>query len=81
MKKMVYALIAGVVITLITGFASNPPSGFEGITHYGYPLTWRTGPVRLAATAHFDVINFIGDGIFWFVVCGVLIYLWAKLKS
>ena len=81
MKKIVYALIAGVVITLIAGFISNPPSGLEGVTRYGYPLVWRVVPVILDATAHYDVVSFIGDVIFWFVVCGVLIYLWTKLKS
>lgn len=79
MRKIVYALIAGVVITLITGFVAT--TLFEGVTHYGFPLAWRIVPVALAPTVHYDVVNFIGDVIVWFVVCGVLMYLGTKLKS
>ncbi len=79
MKKIVYALMASAVITLITGFVAN--TLFEGVTHYGFPLAWRIVPVILAPTAHYDVVSFIGDVIVWFVVCGVLMYLGTKLKS
>lgn len=79
MKKIVYALIAGVVITLITGFVAT--TLVEGVTPYGFPLAWRIVPVTLAPIAHYDAVNFIGDVIVWFVVCGMLMYLGTKLRS
>ena len=81
MKKIVYALIAGLVITLITGFINNTPSGLLGAIHYGFPLVWRIVLVTATPTTNYDFVNFIGDVIIWFVIVGVLMYLYTKLKS
>ena len=81
MKEVVYALIVGVVITLITGFVSNTPSGLLGAVHYGFPLVWRIVPVVPEPEASYDLVKFVVDVVFWFVIAAVIIFLVKKIKS
>lgn len=80
MKKMVYAIIVGLVITVITGVINTTPHGLVGATWYGFPAAWRIVLVTAAPATNYQIVNFIGDWIFWFAVAGVLMLLWEKAK-
>lgn len=80
MKMLVYAIIVGLIIALITGVINTTPHGLVGATWYGFPAVWRIVLVTATPVTHYKVINFIGDWIFWFVVAAVIMMLWEKMK-
>lgn len=81
MKKVVYCLIIGLVITLITGVINSTPSGLLGATWYGLPAAWRFVLVTDPPVTHYNVASFIVDWIFWFVIAHIFMYIWKKGKA
>ena len=82
MKIVILSLIGGVVITLLTGLLSNPPTPLLGAEHYGYPLPWL---LRLVLAPEYfpwrmDVTGLLGDVAVWTIVVGVALLAWTKIK-
>jgi len=81
-KNWIYSIIAGIVITLLTGFISNTQATLVGATHYGYPLAWLIR--RVLAPQYFpwriDIVNLIIDIIIWTLVIGIILYAFKKSK-
>ena len=73
LKLKVIALLVGVLITLLTGYASTLQ--LIGATHFGYPLTWLTQ--RVIAPIYnpwfINYFNFVVDALVWSVLAWVLL--------
>ena len=72
-KFVVFSVIGGVVVTLLTGFLTN--TVLLGAEHYGYPLAWL---IRLVLAPEYfpwrvNVLNLIIDLIIWIVIVGVVV--------
>ncbi len=81
-RKVVYGVIIGLVITLITGVINTTPYGLVGATWYGFPAAWRIVLVTATPATNYHIVNFILDWIFWIVVALVLLMvLWKKKKE
>ncbi|WP_455276300.1 hypothetical protein, partial [[Eubacterium] cellulosolvens] len=76
------SIIAGIVITLLTGFISNTKATLVGATHYGYPLAWLIR--RVLAPQYFpwriEIVNLIIDIVTWTLVIGIILYAIKKSK-
>ncbi|MBU6998866.1 MAG: hypothetical protein HXS41_14335 [Theionarchaea archaeon] len=82
MKKVLAAsLVAGVVITLVTGFINTTPSGLLGATWYGWPFAWRIVPVVLNPVANYDIPKLVADIVVWFVVALVILIIIQKFRK
>lgn len=82
MKKMlIFAIIGGIVITLITGMINTTPAGLLGASWYGWPFAWRIVPVVPDPVASYNIAKFVGDFIIWFVVVFAVLLLWLKIKK
>jgi hypothetical protein len=82
MKIVIFSLIAGVVITLLTGLLLNMPAPLLGAEHYGYPLPWLFRLILAPEYSpwHVDLAGLLGDVAAWTVVVGVALFAWTKIK-
>jgi len=80
-KLVVFSVLGGVVVTLLTGLFSN--TVLLGAEHYGYPLAWL---VRLIlAPEHFpwqvNVVNLIVDLVIWIIIVGIVVNVLARTRK
>lgn len=73
LKLKVIALLVGVLITLLTGYANTLQ--LIGATHFGYPLTWLTQ--RVIAPIYnpwfINYFNFVVDVLVWSVLTWIVL--------
>ena len=72
-KFVVFSVIGGIVLTLLTGFVTN--TVLLGAEHYGYPMAWL---IRLVLAPEYfpwrvNVLILIIDLIIWIVIVGVVV--------
>ena len=72
-KFLVFSVVGGVVVSLLTGFLTN--TVLLGAEHYGYPLDWL---VRLVLAPEYfpwrvNVLNLIVDLAIWTIIAGIVI--------
>jgi len=83
MKTMlvVFSVVGGVVVTLLTGLLLN--TVLLGAEHYGYPLAWL---VRLILAPEYfpwrvNVLNLIVDLVIWIIVVGIVVYVLTRTRK
>ena len=80
---VVYAVFAGVVITLLTGLIGNTPEMLVGADYYGYPFAWLE--MMLVAPQYFPWVvrplQLILDIVVWTVVVWVILFVVSKAKK
>jgi hypothetical protein len=83
MKMVVYAIVAGVVITLLTGLIGNTPEMLVGAVYYGYPFAWLE--MMVVAPQYFPWVvrplRLILDIVVWAVVVWVILFVVSKAKK
>lgn len=83
MKNLIFALIGGVVITLVTGLINHTPEMLVGAVYYGYPLAWLE--MLVIAPQYFPWVvrplRLIIDVIAWTIVVWVIIFLVSKTRK
>jgi hypothetical protein len=83
MKTLIFALIGGIVITLLTGLANNTPEMLVGAVYYGYPLPW----LEMLVIApqyfpwHVRPLRLVLDIIVWAVVVWIILYAVSKTRK
>ncbi len=87
-KRFVYAFVAGVVLTLLTGLFVNTPDCVitlceAGAVYYGYPFTWLE--MRVVAPPYFPwvfrLVRLILDIVVWTAVVWVILFIVSKVKK
>ena len=81
-KILIFSLIGGVLITLLTGLLSNTPALLLGAEHYGYPFAWI---LRLVLAPEYfpwrvDTLALAADVVIWTIPVGVALFAWAKIR-
>jgi len=77
-RVLVFAVVVGVCISLVTGFVENSWFGkasIPEIKYYGYPFSWRTSDPFVGES--YDYLKQFADSLFW-VVIALLVTLSAK---
>jgi hypothetical protein len=82
-KTVIYSVIGGVVVTLLTGLISNTPAMLVGAMHYGYPLAWL---VRLVLAPEYfpwrvNVPNLIVDLVIWIIIVGMAVTVLTRRRT
>jgi len=80
-KLVVFSILGGVVVTLLTGLLSN--TVLLGAEHYGYPLAWL---VRLVLAPEYfpwrvDVLNLIVDLVIWIIIVGIVVNVLTRTRK
>jgi len=79
---MILSLIAGILITMLTGLRSNMPALLVGAVYYGYALPWL---FRLVVAPEYfpwsvDMVALVVDVVIWTMIVGFALLVWAKIK-
>jgi hypothetical protein len=82
-KTVIYAIIGGIAITLITGLLENTPAMMVGAVHYGYPFAWLVR--MIVAPQYFPwvvlPIEFIADIVIWAIIVEVILLVATRRKK
>jgi len=78
-----FAVIGGVVITLLTGLASHTPEMLVGAVYYGYPFAWLE--MLVIAPQYFPwvvrPVRLVLDIVVWAVVVWVILFAVSKTRK
>ena len=82
-KTVIYSVIGGVVVTLLTGLISNTPAMLVGAMHYGYPLAWL---MRLVLAPEYfpwriNVPNLVVDMVIWIIIVGMAVTVLTRRRK
>jgi hypothetical protein len=82
-RFFLFAILGGVLATLVTGLFSNTPVGMVGAVHYGYPFPWL---IRLIIAPQYfpwkvDYVDFLFDVVVWALVAGVLFGILTRARK
>ena len=82
-KTVIYSVIGGVLVTLLTGLISNTPAMLVGAMHYGYPLAWL---VRLVLAPEYfpwrvNVPNLVVDLVIWIIIVGMAVTVLTRRRT
>lgn len=82
-KMVVYAVVAGVIITLLIGLIGHTPEMLVGAVYYGYPFAWLE--MMVVAPQYFPWVvrplRFILDIVVWTIVVWVILFVVSKAKK
>jgi hypothetical protein len=82
-KTVIYSVIGGVVVTLLTGLISNTPAMLVGAMHYGYPLAWLMRLVLAPEYFPWRVIvpKLVVDLVIWIIIVGMAVTVLTRRKT
>jgi len=78
---VLFSVIAGLVIALLTGLVNVTPQHLVGATWHGWPLPWFYVIVYLGSPIDISWLNLAGDIVVWFVVALIVGLLISKFKK
>jgi hypothetical protein len=80
-RIVIFSVVGGLLIALLTGFVSNTPPMLVGAMWYGYPLAWLIR--RVLAPEYFpwrvEVFGLVADIIIWGTVVGVVLSVSTRI--
>jgi hypothetical protein len=83
LKTVIFAVVGGIIVTLVTGLLDHTPSGLMGAVWYGYPLVWL---VRLVVAPQYfpwvvRPLRLIIDIVVWTIVVWIILFIVSKAKK
>jgi len=81
LRILLYAIIGGVIITLLTGLIPNTSPELLGALHYGYPFPWFIRIVYPQFPWHINEINLINDIAFWSVTATIVLLVLKRVRK
>jgi len=83
LKTLIFAIIGGVVITLLTGLINRTPPMLVGAVYYGYPFAWLE--MLVIAPQYFPwvvrPVRLILDIVVWTIVVWVILFVVSKVRK
>jgi hypothetical protein len=79
-RVLVFSVVVGVCISLVTGFVENSWFGkatIPEIKYYGYPFSWRISDPFVGES--YDYLKVFADSLFWAVIVFLVVLLAKKL--
>ena len=82
-KTVIFAVVGGIVITLVTGLINHTPEMLVGAVYYGYPFAWLE--MLVIAPQYFPwvvrPVRLILDLVVWTIVVWVILFLVSKARK
>ena len=85
MNKMiiVFSIIGGIIVTLVTGLILNTPPMLVGASHFGYPFPWL---IKLIIHPKYfpwrvNILYLVVDIIIWSVIIGIISFIALKIRK
>jgi hypothetical protein len=81
-RDLIYSIVGGIVVTLLTAFIPNTPGMLLGAVWYGFPMEWL---IRMVVAPQFfpytvNMVNMILDVVFWAVIIGLILGLVKRIR-
>ena len=83
LKILIFAVIGGVLITLLTGLINHTPEMLVGAVYYGYPFAWLEMMVIAPQYLPWVVrpVRLVLDIVVWAVVLWVVLFVLFKARK
>ena len=85
MNKMIimFSIIGGIIVTLVTGLILNTPPMLVGASHFGYPFPWL---IKLIIHPKYfpwrvNILYLVVDIIIWSIIIGVISFIAFKIRK
>jgi len=82
-KTLIFAVVGGILITLLTGLIDHTPEMLVGATYYGYPLAWLE--MLIVAPQYFPwvvrPVRLIIDIVVWAIAVWVVLFVVSKVRK
>ena len=83
MKTLIFAIIGGVAITLLTGLIDHTPAMLVGAVYYGYPFAWLE--MLVVAPQYFPWVvrplRLVLDIVVWAIVVWIILFVASKVRK
>jgi len=83
LKTIVFALIGGIVITLLTGLVGHTPEMLVGAVYYGYPFAWLE--MMVVAPQYFPWVvrplRLVLDIVVWAIIVWVILFVVSQARK
>jgi len=83
LRTTVFAVIGGVVITLLTGLINHTPEMLVGAVYYGYPFAWLE--MMVVAPQYYPwvvrPVRLVLDIVVWFIIVWVVLFVVSKARK
>jgi hypothetical protein len=83
LKTIIFALIGGVVITLVTGLLDHTPEMLVGAVYFGYPFAWLE--MLVVAPQYFPwvvrPVRLVLDIVVWTIVVWVILFVVFRTRK
>ncbi len=80
-KTVAIAVVAAIVVTLITGVVNVTPSGLVGAVWYGFPLNWINRLVTYPVAWAVQGVGLVVDLVVWFIVALIVLMLIGMVRK
>ncbi len=71
----IFAILAGLAVTLVTVLVDVTPAGLTGAVWYGLPLAWFYVIVYPGSPWMINWTNFADDLLLWIIICFMISFL------
>jgi len=82
-KTLIFAIIGGVAITLLTGLIDHTPAMLVGAVYYGYPFAWLE--MLVVAPQYFPWVvrplRLVLDIVVWAIVVWIILFVASKVRK
>ena len=82
-KTLIFAIIGGVAITLLTGLIDHTPAMLVGAVYYGYPFAWLE--MLVVAPQYFPWVvrplRLVLDIVVWAIVVWIMLFVASKVRK
>jgi hypothetical protein len=82
-KLLLFSVVGGIAIALVTGLFDNTPEMLVGAAWYGYPLAWLVR--RVVSPEYFPWVvrplRLVGDIVFWGVLVAIALVAYTKIRK
>ena len=83
MKTLIFALVGGIAITLVTGLINTTPEMLVGAVYYGFPFPWLV--MLVIAPQYFPwhvrIVRLVLDIVVWTVVVWLILFAISKARK
>jgi hypothetical protein len=74
-NAVIWAVVAGIVIALLTGAVNTTPTGLVGAAWFGWPVAWMYNLVTHPPATNLNFLNLVPDVVVWSAIAFAVLYL------
>jgi len=84
LKLVIFGVIGGIAITLLTGLFPNTAEMLVGAVWYGYPLAWlvrQLGNPAYPTVYNLRPLRFVADIVGWAIIVAIVLFAYTRMRK